>query len=286
MGLATWWGNLAPNQQQAVYLAAFFLALTWVLGGLLLYAIRDANRRGEAKKSPSPQEDEVSCCLVPGDEPAPSKSIFQCFLEISAKENKTVLYGSLKASSRPINRLRRALCFLVLQPAAAAAGPPRRAARGNRLQAGLRRRQAAAAAAAAAQEAADESERGGSSDGEVGHSFCQALLSLCMCVRQQPNKHDESVACVMDICATLRWPSNSCLCGCIQEADAEEEAGGDGGRRRAREARRDARQAERQMLDARMRKREVRHSQKDHNLARLSSTKSLRQYSCHLVASS
>lgn len=50
------------------------------------------------------------------------------------------------------------------------------------------------------------------------------------------------------------------LCGRMQDADAEEEAGGEGGRRRAREARRDVRQAERHMLDARMRKREVRHA--------------------------
>ena len=83
----------------------------------------------------------------------------------------------------------RALWFLVMQPAAAAAGPPRRAARGNRLQAGLRRRQAAAAAAAAAQEAADESERGGSSDGEVGHLLYEPLLSLCMYVSKQSDTY-------------------------------------------------------------------------------------------------
>lgn len=84
MGLATWWGNLAPNQQQAVYLAAFFLAITWALGGLLLYAIRDANRRGEAKKLPAQQEEEVSCCGSLSDGRAPWKSIFQCFLNFSA----------------------------------------------------------------------------------------------------------------------------------------------------------------------------------------------------------
>ncbi|CAL8460609.1 g138 [Coccomyxa elongata] len=33
-------------------------------GGLLLYAIRDANRRGEAKKSPSPQEDEPAAAAA------------------------------------------------------------------------------------------------------------------------------------------------------------------------------------------------------------------------------
>lgn len=59
VGLAIWWDNLHPNQQQSVIIAAFFLALTWAIGGLLLYAIRDANRRGEAKKR-SAQEEEVS----------------------------------------------------------------------------------------------------------------------------------------------------------------------------------------------------------------------------------
>ncbi len=56
-GLATWWDNLHPNQQQSVIIAAFFLALTWAIGGLLIYAIRDANRKADAKKAASQQEE-------------------------------------------------------------------------------------------------------------------------------------------------------------------------------------------------------------------------------------
>jgi hypothetical protein len=60
-GLAGWWDNLAPTQQQSVIVAAVFLALTWAIGGLLIYAIRDANRKLDAKKAAGTSGEEVSC---------------------------------------------------------------------------------------------------------------------------------------------------------------------------------------------------------------------------------